>query len=155
MCSPTATTHSRDQLTPSQQALKHRWLTGATAGDHDIVKDLRSRRVKARLRLGIERVQLAKRIEQLKNQLGQDEAEDVPADAGRAADEAFATKSQTPVVTSTREKLSRAAKAEIFREVVLAAAREEKRAKELERAEKGASKAKAVTSTIPSRPKGT
>lgn len=142
-----------------QQALRHRWLTGVTATDHDLVEELRSRRVKARLRLGVERVQLTRRIENLKNQLGQDESEDVPVDASRAAEEALLVKTESPVVAGkARERLTKAAKSDIFREVVLAAAREERRNQELEHAEKSAARTSSKTTTpsssIPSRPKG-
>lgn len=131
----------------SQEALKHRWLTGVTAGNHDIVKDLRSRRVRARLRLGIERVQLARRIENLKGQVGLDDAEDVPMNANQAAEEAYSAKKPNAAASSAREKLSRAAKSDIFREIVLAAAREERRTQELNHAEKRATTTSTTTTT--------
>jgi len=109
--------------------------------------------------LGVERVQLTRRIENLKNQVGQDEAEDVPVDASRAAEEALSLKSDSSAVAGkARERLSKAAKSDIFREVVLAAAREERRNQELEHAEKSATKPSqrntSPSTSIPSRPKG-
>jgi calcium/calmodulin-dependent protein kinase I len=103
----------------SQQALKHRWLTGANATDKDLVKDLRSRQVRARFRVGIQRVQLAKRIEALKNQEPDaDHDEDMPRNASQAATEAYASKGMGP--------LTKKLKGDIFRAVVLAKAREMK-----------------------------
>lgn len=110
----------------SGQALRHQWLTGTTATDHDLVKELRSRRIKARMRLGIERVKLAKRIETLMQEEGPDD-EDLPADASKAADEALAS---SPA--SAAGRLSRAVKADIFRTVVLAKTKEMQQQKETE-----------------------
>ena len=91
--------------------------------------------------------------------MGQDEAEDVPVDASRAAEEALSIKTERPVVAGkARERLSKAAKSDIFREVVLAAAREERRNQELEHAEKIATitspEAASPSTSLPSRPKG-
>lgn len=133
--------------------MKHRWLTGTTATDHDLVSELRSHRVKARMRRGIERVQLAKRIESLMLQASQEGDEtDIPQDPTEAAQEAFTVEgtekgTETPPATidtrrefplggsssttSTANRLSRAAKSDIFRAVVIAKAKEEKAMKQL------------------------
>ncbi|KAI9727922.1 MAG: hypothetical protein M1828_005327 [Chrysothrix sp. TS-e1954] len=122
----------------STQALQHRWLSGATATDHDLVKELRSRRIKARMRLGIERVKLTQRISVLKADTQGDEEEDLPQDASRAADEALSSRDAKPL--STKDRMSRAAKADIFRAVVLAKTKEMRQLKETETMEQNATK---------------
>ncbi|KIW04098.1 calcium/calmodulin-dependent protein kinase [Verruconis gallopava] len=129
----------KERLT-SEEALKHVWLTGKTASDHDLLPEIRSYVSKARLRRGIEMIKLANRIEALKRQ--EDEGEngpgdaDVPASALEATGEALAAKNFSGTVPSTEQKtgahttprLSRLARGAIFREVVLAKVREEKEA---------------------------
>lgn len=117
----------------SKQALQHRWLTGATATDHDVVSELRSRRIKARIRMGIQRVQLAKRIEKIKDQAEPDD-NDLPEDATKAADEALASHEAAPM--NAKSRISRAMKADIFRAVVLAKTKELREQKEQEESEK-------------------
>lgn len=92
-------------------------------------------RVKARLRLAIQRVQLAKRIEALKAQDDTDD-HDIPSDANHAADEALSSR-DAPSLTQGR--LSRAAKADIFRAVVLAKTKEMRLNEETENNERKAS----------------
>lgn len=99
-----------------------------------MIKELRSRKIKARLRLGIERVKLAQRIEALKREEG-NEDEDLPQDANRAADEALSSMDSK---MSTKDRLSRAAKADIFRAVVLAKTKEMRDQKENDEMEKTA-----------------
>lgn len=135
----------------SQDALKHVWLTGANASDHDLLPEIRAYCSKARLKRGIEMIKLANRIESLKQQEDatseSPEDADVPASALEATGEALAHKDYSgrlPSVpaeetkgqgTSTKPRLSKIARGAIFREVVLAKVREEKEAaktKELE-----------------------
>ncbi|KAI9668890.1 MAG: hypothetical protein M1831_000960 [Alyxoria varia] len=124
------------QLRPtSKQALQHRWLTGLTATDHNIVSELRSRRIKARLRLGVERVKLAKRIDDLKIEEDNEEG-DIPDDAASAADEALGSEESAEAVKSGQSRLSKAVKGDIFRAVVLAKTKELKQQKETENIEK-------------------
>jgi calcium/calmodulin-dependent protein kinase I len=73
--------------------------------------------VRHRFRVGIQRVQLAKRIEALKRQEADpDHDEDMPRNASQAATEAYANKGMG--------ELTRKLKGDIFRAVVLAKARE-------------------------------
>ena len=124
-------------LTPWQQALQHRWLTGLTATDHNIVSELRSRRIKARLRLGVERVKLAKRIDDLRIEEDNEEG-DIPSDAASAADEALGSEESAEAVKSGQSRLSKAVKGDIFRAVVMAKTKELKQQKETESIEKTA-----------------
>lgn len=119
----------------SHQALNHRWLTGDTATDHDLVKQLRSRRIKTRMRLAIERVKLANRIETIRKQ-GEKDDTDIPRDAQEAADHAL----QTPEgAEKTKDgQMSRAQQADILRTVVLAKSREMKTLAETEDMERQA-----------------
>jgi calcium/calmodulin-dependent protein kinase I len=122
-----------------QQALKHVWLSGKTASDHNLLPEIRAYVAKARLKRGIELVKLANRIEALKMQ--EDEEDDVPgqadmpANAREAAGEAIAAHSADKALTTKESatgsgkgpgRLSRIAKGAIFREVVLAKVREMK-----------------------------
>jgi calcium/calmodulin-dependent protein kinase I len=123
----------------SQEALTHIWLTGETASEHDLLPEIRSYLAKLKLKRGIELVKLANRIDALKMQENDEEADspdanDIPANAQNAA--GLAVKNQTRGVSPGRglatneahEKrhLSNAAKSAIFREVVLAKVREMK-----------------------------
>lgn len=109
------------------------------------------------MRRGVERVQLAKRIDALKSQADiEGDETDIPQDANQAAKEAFSIqgtekgvdtppstpnlKAHSPSVgtsgaSSTGSRLSRAAKSEIFRAVVLAKTKELKAQKALEEME--------------------
>lgn len=124
----------------SEEALQDLWLSGDTATDHNLVPEIRAYMAKARLRRGIELVQLMKRIEKLKMQEDEEEdipnSADIPANARYAAGQALAQGSQSRGLgtsESPRGRLSRAAKGAIFREVVLAKVREEKQKAETER----------------------
>ena len=88
------------------------------------------------MRLGVERVKLAQRISKLKADTTGDEEEDLPQDPSRAADEALSPRDSM----STRDRLSRAAKADIFRAVVLAKTKEMRQMKETETMEQNATK---------------
>ena len=122
----------------SQQALRHVWLKGETASDHDLLPEIRSYMAKARLRRGIEVIKLANRIEALKMQ--EDEAADTPGDsdvpenAQEAAGLAVRAyqrgvspgRGLSPGEQTRKKSLSKIAKGQIFREVVLAKVREMK-----------------------------
>ena len=132
----------------SGAALKHVWLSGKTATDHNLLPEIRAYIAKARLRRGIELVKLANRIEALKLQEddeGDDAAgdADVPANSGEAAGQALADpppgKGLEPTGPAAggeagkKKSLSRLARGAIFREVVLAKVRETKEQEERER----------------------
>ncbi|KAF2403951.1 Pkinase-domain-containing protein [Trichodelitschia bisporula] len=122
----------------SEQALRHRWLSGKTASDHNLLPEIRAYVAKARLRRGIELVKLANRIEALK--MREDDQEDtpgeadVPPDATEAVGDALAHRNYGKGVETAGKKaeghekpsLSRLVKGAIFREVVLAKVREMK-----------------------------
>jgi calcium/calmodulin-dependent protein kinase I len=142
-----------DDRSTSKQALRHSWLSGENATDHNLLPEIRAYMAKARLRRGIELVKLANRIEALKIQEDEsDEApgdSDVPADAKAAAGAALAGNagSQSPgLATSTaagsapggKKSLSKIAKGAIFREVVLAKVREMKESEKQLQVEKDA-----------------
>lgn len=142
----------------SQQALKHTWLKGDTATDHNLLPELRAYMAKARLKRGIEIVKLANRIEALKMQ---EEDDDIPGvtDLPSAPDahsglppsvEPRATTSASEEKTSTSEttdestgktkkrSLSKIARGAIFREVVLAKVKEMKQKEQQEQIEREA-----------------
>jgi len=114
----------------SQQALRHRWLSGKTASDRNLLPEIRAYVARARLRRGIELVKLANRIESLK--MKDDEDDSVPGDAAEAAGEQLAAKNynkalgpaKVPLAGSGKKSLSKIARGAIFREVVLAKVRE-------------------------------
>jgi len=126
------------QRATSSDALKHIWLTGETASDHDLLPEIRSYLAKMKLKRGIELVKLGNRIQSLKIQEDDDpaspDAGDIPANAPNAA--GLAVKNQIRGVSPGRgltttdylEKrpMSKAAQSAIFREVVLAKVREVK-----------------------------
>ena len=125
--------------------MKHVWLSGKTASDHNLLPEIRAYVAKARLRRGIELVKLANRIEALKMQEDEEEAvpgeADVPANAGQAAGEALAAHSTDRTLPAStpgagKARLSRIAKSAIFREVVLAKVREMKEKDAQEKFEK-------------------
>jgi calcium/calmodulin-dependent protein kinase I len=107
-----------------QEALKHQWLSGETATDHNLLPEIKAYIAKARLRRGIEMVKLSNRIEALKMVEDDPENPDFPADAPAAAAEATAP--ATAAEPAQKGRLSRALKGAIFREVVLAKVREMK-----------------------------
>ncbi|KAF8424639.1 kinase-like domain-containing protein [Tirmania nivea] len=110
-----------DNRPTSAAALKHSWLKGDTATDHDILPEIKSYIAKARLRRGVEMVKLKNRIEALKMQ-EDDDTSDLPSHS--------ATTTAKTTISSGNAKqpprLSRAARSAIFREVVLAKVREMK-----------------------------
>lgn len=117
------------------------------ASDHNLLPEIRAYVAKARLRRGIELIRLANRIESLKMQEDAGEVQeegDIPTDARQAAGEALAAHdlkkgvpAKEPAAGSRKEnRLSRAAKSAIFREVVLAKVREMKQQQERDNVEK-------------------
>ncbi|XXG94088.1 Calmodulin-dependent protein kinase cmk2 [Hypoxylon texense] len=118
-----------DDRSTSQQALKHPWLSGENATDHNLLPEIKAYIAKARLRRGIELVKLANRIEALKIQEDDPENPDFPTDSVSAAGQAqssAASKPLSPKEETGKSKLTRAMKGAIFREVVLAKVREMK-----------------------------
>lgn len=123
----------------SAEALKHPWLKGESASDHDLLPEIRSYLAKAKLKRGIELVKLGNRIESLKMQEDESgdapESTDIPANATSAAGLAVKNQRERGVSpgrgletnTATEKRtLSKIAKGAIFREVVLAKVRQMK-----------------------------
>lgn len=123
----------------SEQALKHVWLKGETASDHDLLPEIKGYLAKAKLKRGIEMVKLANRIEALKIEEdlepGSPDSSDIPDNAKSALNLAVERQRRgvspgrgLPTGAHAEEKrsLSKAAKSAIFREVVLAKVREMK-----------------------------
>lgn len=126
----------------SKEALKHSWLKGESAGDRDLLPEIRAYIARARLRRGIEIVKLANRIEALKMH---EEDEDIPspAEVGDSSHAASASapsdaNGETPGGKEKKQRLSRIARGAIFREVVLAKVREMKENEEREKVEREA-----------------
>lgn len=116
-------------LTPWQEALRHPWLSGENATDHNLLPEIKAYMAKARLRRGIELVKLANRIEALKGQEEDPENSDMPDDATLAADQSRPG-GTTFGAASSKRSLSKTIKGAIFREVVLAKVREMKEKEE-------------------------
>ncbi|KAI2794732.1 Calcium/calmodulin-dependent protein kinase cmkA [Penicillium oxalicum] len=131
----------------SEEALKHQWLTGESAGDRDPLPEIRAYIARARLRRGIEIVKLANRIEALKMHEEEDQ-EDIPSPmdmAAKNAEPAEASEANeanaegvSPSPTTKKRSLSKIAKGAIFREVVLAKVRDAKENEEREKMEREA-----------------
>ncbi|KAI1756547.1 calcium/calmodulin-dependent protein kinase [Xylaria castorea] len=116
-----------DDRRTSSQALKHPWLSGETATDHNLLPEIKAYMAKARLRRGIELVKLSNRIEALKIQEDDPENPDFPEDPRAAAEEAQdAQSSMAEKPVGGKSRLTNAVKGAIFREVVLAKVREMK-----------------------------
>ncbi|KAJ3951436.1 Calmodulin-dependent protein kinase cmk2 [Colletotrichum tropicale] len=106
----------------SEEALRHPWLSGENATDHNLLPEIKAYMAKARLRRGVEMVKLANRIELLKTQEDDKDDSDFPVDAVSAADQAKGHHTDG----GDKRNLSRTIKTAIFREVVLAKVREMK-----------------------------
>lgn len=125
-----------DDRSSSAEALKHPWLSGDNATDHNLLPEIKAYMAKARLRRGVEIVKLANRIEALRMQDEEDhhdEQSDIPSMAKLAAGQAPALtegNAGDPPVNAAgleeKKKLRDVAKGAIFREVVLAKVREMK-----------------------------
>ncbi|KAI0974231.1 Pkinase-domain-containing protein [Xylaria arbuscula] len=124
----------------SSQALKHPWLSGENATEHNLLPEIKAYMAKARLRRGIELVKLSNRIEALKIQEDDPENPDFPGNAPDAAREALGVKPQAQTSTGGQGRLSRAVKGAIFREVVLAKVREMKEKEQTEKVKEEAEK---------------
>ena len=125
----------------SEEALKHTWLKGETATDHNLLPELRAYMAKARLKRGIEIIKLANRIEALKVQEDDEDITsgvDVPSDAENAAKIAAAPGGPAAGPKSAGRRLSKAARSAIFREVVLAKVREMKEQEQKDQVEREA-----------------
>ncbi|KAH8814975.1 kinase-like domain-containing protein [Xylogone sp. PMI_703] len=133
----------------SKQALRHPWLSGENATDHNLLPEIRAYMAKARLRRGIEMVKLANRIEALKMQ--EDETEDVPGEADVPADAQAAAgaaisrgytdaeeSAPAPISPPGKKTLSGLTRGAIFREVVMAKVREAKEQEQTLQVEKEA-----------------
>jgi calcium/calmodulin-dependent protein kinase I len=154
------------QRATSSEALKHRWLKGDTATDHNLLPEIRAYMARARLRRGIEIVKLANRIEALKMHDDDTDEEQIPhseevppahdADGKPHKTNPFrnllsapssqdASSNSQPDATKKRSS-SKTAHSDIFREVVLAKVREKKDQEVLEQVERDAiSKAERTT----------
>ncbi|KAI9687667.1 MAG: hypothetical protein M1820_010410 [Bogoriella megaspora] len=134
----------------SEQALKHVWLTGQGATDHNLLPEIKSWVAKARLRRGIELIQLKNRIEALRMESDESEEgleDDIPANTDGAAGEAALHHHANNAAADPsrlspgrpahrRERsLSKIARSQIFREVVLAKVKEMKRDAERQKVE--------------------
>lgn len=109
----------------SKQALRHSWLSGESATEHNLLPEIRAYMAKARLRRGIEIVKLANCIEALKIQEDQTEDSDVPSNAKAAANDAIVGPEEDILnLTKTTPTIDK--KGAIFREIVLAKLRETK-----------------------------
>ncbi|KAK2749230.1 hypothetical protein FQN57_006846 [Myotisia sp. PD_48] len=145
----------------SQQALKHMWLVGQNATDHNLLPELKAYVARNRLKRGIEVIKLANRIEALKSY---SEDDDIPsavefdpanaatsttaaptvADPAATAQAGGSTWPTGPGTASNsaggtapaKGRLSRAARSAIFKEVVLAKVREMKAKEQADQAAK-------------------
>ncbi|KAI1338492.1 Pkinase-domain-containing protein [Xylariaceae sp. FL0016] len=110
----------------SEKALKHPWLSGQNASDHNLLPEIKAYMAKARLRRGIELVKLTNRIEALKIQEDDPENPDFPENSAKAASEIQTSNKPVEQAEAGKGRLSRMMKGAIFREVVLAKVREMK-----------------------------
>lgn len=123
-----------DERWSSTQAMRHPWLSGENATDHNLLPEIKAFMAKARLRRGIEMVKLANRIEALKMHEDEGEESDMPTSSYAAADTARQDAAAAATSSSSGEskaaggegKLASKLKGAIFREVVLAKVREMK-----------------------------
>ncbi|KAL2001189.1 hypothetical protein VTN02DRAFT_2114 [Thermoascus thermophilus] len=136
----------------SEEALRHPWLKGESASDHNLLPEIKAYMAKARLRRGIEIVKLANRIEALKMQeededdipsatdvsAGQNGSTPFPAVEGDNAKQTGAQSADGLPGTTKKRSLSKVARGAIFREVVLAKVREMKEEEEREKVEREA-----------------
>ena len=110
--------------------MKHAWLKGDTATEHDLLPEIKQYLARARLKRGVEMVRLANRIQALRMQADEDGKEDLPESPGGAAAQAAGgaagSKPDEPPKDKGARRLSRAARSAIFREVVLAKVRDMK-----------------------------
>ncbi|KAF3905523.1 hypothetical protein AA313_de0201864 [Arthrobotrys entomopaga] len=119
----------------SSEALRHVWLVGDVATEHDILPELKQFLARARLKRGVELVRLSNRIQALRLQQDEnaEDKDDLPEEAGEAA---AGAPGASGVSSGSSRRLSRAARSAIFREVVLAKVRDMKSQAQREEAEK-------------------
>lgn len=120
-----------------QEALKHIWLSGKTATDHDLVPELRrAQEARAKLKHAILAVKLQKRIAKLKVEEDDSDSSDmgdaeaaIPGlvRAGASGSSGGSDSASGDKKTTLKDKIKDGA---VFREVVLAKVREEKAKKE-------------------------
>lgn len=115
-----------DDRWSSGKAMKHPWLSGENATDHNLLPEIKAFMAKARLRRGIEMVKLANRIEALKMQEEDGEDSDMPSDFAPAEKPSSSEATTSKPATEGGSRLSKKLKGAIFREVVLAKVREMK-----------------------------
>lgn len=134
-----------------QEALRHNWLSGQNATEHDLLPELRrAKEARAKLRKVILAVQLQKRIARLRHEADGDDDDNDLQDAAQNVDSSGLAKALSGVsVSSAGSGSSGASSASagsgetkkpslrdsvksgaVFREVVLAKVREEKAKKE-------------------------
>lgn len=138
--------------------MKHTWLSGTTATEHNLIPEIRAYIAKARLRRGVEIVKLGNRVEWLKQQEDPNhtDQDDLPTNARQVAGEAvaaFRTDRGLDVPKDEesgqkeKKKLSNLAKGAIFKEIVLAKVREVKEREKLENVATEYSKVKSGETT--------
>ncbi|CAK7564894.1 MAG: Calmodulin-dependent protein kinase cmk2 [Sporothrix epigloea] len=126
-----------DDRWTSSEILQHKWLSGETATEHNLLPEIKAYMAKARLRRGIELVKLTNRIDALKMQEDDPENSDMQADtASPPSAIATAASSQSDGASGsgpsekTKQNLEKV-KGAIFREVVLAKVREMRQQEEM------------------------
>lgn len=140
-----------DDRWSSEDALKHRWLSGESATEHNLLPEIKAYMAKARLRRGIELVKLANRIESLKMQEDDPENSDMHTDtatplqkitaAAAAQNDGASGSSGAESGPSDRTKQTmQKVKGAIFREVVMAKVREMRQQEEVRKEVEEASK---------------
>ncbi|TQW10653.1 calcium/calmodulin-dependent protein kinase [Cordyceps javanica] len=128
-----------DDRATSQEALKHIWLSGQNATEHDLLPELRrAKEARAKLRKAILAIQLQKRIARLRHEADEDDDNDLQ-DAAQNVETSGLAKAFSGVSVSSGSSSGETKKPSlkdtvrsgaVFREVVLAKVREEKAKKE-------------------------
>ncbi|KAI9821431.1 MAG: hypothetical protein M1826_000667 [Phylliscum demangeonii] len=152
----------------SKEALRHVWLSGETATEHNLLPEIKAYMARARFRRGVEIVKLKNRLEALKMQEDEDMGlagagdADVPANANAAAAQAIGSKPagtslsgppsadnsagaagaglkpEEDIRARPRRTPSRSTSGDLFREVVMVKLREDKELKERAKLEREA-----------------
>ncbi|CAK7232538.1 Calmodulin-dependent protein kinase cmk2 [Sporothrix bragantina] len=128
---------SPDDRWTSGDALKHKWLSGETATEHNLLPEIKAYMAKARLRRGIELVKLANRIESLKMQEDDPDNSDVQTNSASPPQKITDVTGGQPDGASsdgpserTKQTIQKV-KGAIFREVVMAKVREMRQQEEV------------------------
>lgn len=134
-----------DRRATSQEALRHIWLSGQNATEHDLLPELRrAKEARAKLQKVIFAIQLQKRIARLRHEAGGDDYDDGLQDAEQNVETTGLAKAFSGVSVSSGGSGGSGSSGEtkkpslkdtvrsgaVFREVVLAKVREEKAKKE-------------------------